>query len=525
MIKDKTNVTLVMAGLLLGMLISTLDQTIMATAMPTVARELGGLSLYSWVFSIYMLTSTTSMPIFGKLADLYGRKRLYIIGMGLFMLGSVLCSFSTGMLELVIFRGLQGLGAGALMPLSITIIGDLVPLEKRGRIQGIFAGLTTLANVIGPALGGLFVQYLSWQWVFYINLPIGLAAIGIILTSMKESKMAGKRSIDWFGALTLSGSVVTILLALVLGGGDQPQSWGSAQVTGLFTAGAALLGVFLWVESKAKEPIIPLQLFRNRLLSATFIVAFFMSAGMFGAVSYIPLYVQGVVGVSPAAAGYILTPMMVALGAAVVITGRLLHRTTYRAFNLLGMTLMGLGFGLLATMSTDTGMPLVIVYMVLTGLGIGFIIPTLNTAAIGAVGKERRGVATSLVQFSRSIGGTIGVSVLGVLMTGRMAAGMPGLGERFAALGADKLRAYADPQALLDGSMRVSLPADLLRDLQNVFTQGIHTVFIAGIVIAVVGLAASLFMGTDRMMSKPVSPGTSAGGASSVDSTTAGSGN
>ncbi|WP_088831285.1 MDR family MFS transporter [Paenibacillus tyrfis] len=511
MTNEKTNVTLVIVGLLLGMLISALDQTIMATAMPTVVQELGGLSLYSWIFSIYMLTSTVSMPIYGKLADLYGRKKLYIAGMTLFMLGSVLCSISGGMMELIVFRGLQGLGAGALMPLAVTIIGDLVPLEKRGRMQGMFAGVMTLASVIGPAIGGMFVEFLSWQWVFYINLPIGLAAILILIPALKETKNQGKPSIDWFGALTMCGSVVAILLALVLGGGEsglgsgQHNSWSSPQVVGLFLLGAVLLALFLWIETKAKEPIIPLPLFRNRIISVTSVVAFLMSAGMFGAVTYIPLYVQGVIGVSPLLAGYILTPLMLAVAAAVTLGGRLMHRFAYRTFNVLGMILMGLGFSLFATMDADTTKLQVIIYMIVAGFGIGLIIPTLNTSVIGAIGRERRGTATSLVQFFRSIGGTIGVSVLGVLMTGRMTSGMSGLDERFASLPADQLDKFADPQALLDPAVRTLLPADLLAELQNVFTHAVDGVFLAGTVIAAIGLVAALMMGNARMI-QPASP-------------------
>lgn len=513
MANQKTNVTLVLVGLMLGMLISTLDQTIMATAMPTVARELGGLSLYSWVFSIYMLTSTTSMPIFGKLADLYGRKRVYVSGMVLFLLGSVLCSLSTNMTELVIFRGLQGLGAGALIPLAVTIIGDLVPLEKRGKMQGMFAALTTLANIIGPAAGGLFVEYLNWQWVFYINLPIGLAALIIILAALNESKLTVKRSIDWFGALSMSGAIVAILLALVLGG-DSKYQWGSPQVIGLFAAGAVLLGLFLWIESKAKEPIVPLQLFKNRILSVAFIVAFLMSAGMFAAVTYIPLYVQGVIGVSPAVAGYILTPMMVALGISVTIGGRLMHKYAYRTFNMLGMAFMGIGFGLLATMGVDTAMINVIIYMIFVGVGIGLIIPTLNTSAIGAIGKERRGIATSLVQFFRSIGGTMGVSILGILMTSRMASGISDQSERFAALPADQLKTLTDPQIMLDESIRATLPTGLLHELQHLFSQGTGLVFVIGSAIAAAGFIVAAWMGNAKMMESSVSspPAPTAGG-------------
>lgn len=524
MSQSKTNLPLVIVGLMLGMLLSALDQTIMATAMPTVVEDLGGFTYYSWVFSIYMLTSTTSMPIFGKLADLYGRKRMYMIGMGLFILGSALSGLSQNMTELIVFRGIQGLGAGALMPLAITIIGDVVSLEQRGKMQGMFGGVMTIASIIGPAIGGLFVDHLSWHWVFYINLPFGIAAMVILGIALHENVSKKKRSIDWLGAITLSGSIISILLALVLGGNTESPgthyAWGSGQIIGLMAIGAVLLAAFLWIQTKVKEPLIPLHLFRKRTIAVASLVGFFSTVGLFGAITYIPLFVQGVIGVKASIAGYILTPMMLAVVFTAVVGGRFLNRFSYRTFIVTGMVLMAAGFALFATMDVETTNLQVSLYMVLTGLGMGLIMPTLNTAVIGAVGPEQRGIVSSLPQFFRSIGGTIGVSIMGVVMTNRLTAEMPSVAKKFASVPADQLKAFLNPQALLDKAARAKIPADLLLELQKAFSHGVTGVFLTGIIAIAIGFGCSLFMGGDRML-KPVAGQPEEKGAAAASSASA----
>lgn len=506
MSSEKPNLKLILTGLLLGLLLASLDQTIMSTAMPTIVKDLGGLSLYSWVFSVYMLTSTTSMPIFGKLADLYGRKRIYLIGMGLFMAGSALCGLAGNMTELIIFRGIQGIGGGALMPIAMTIIGDIVTPEKRGKMQGLFGGVFALSSIIGPAIGGFIVEYATWNWIFYINLPFGIAAMLIMSYALKESRSSEKRSIDWLGAIALSGSIISLLLALVLGGGSGEggegtahYAWSSPQIVGLFAISAALLAAFIRIELKAKEPILPLQLFKNRVIAISYLTGFLMSAAMFGAITYIPLFVQGVIGVNPSMAGYILTPLMLSVFVAAMIGGRLLNKVSYRAIIATSMAVIALGFGLLSQMDVHTSNATIIAYMIIAGLGMGPLMPTLNTAVQTEVGWELRGVATSSVQFFRSIGGTIGVSVMGALMAGRMTSGLSGIGDTLPQVPAEQLRHLANPRVLLDPAALASTPRELLLELQRVFTAAIDQVFVAGFIVIVIGFAASFFIGNARL--------------------------
>lgn len=508
---EPKKVAWIIVGLMLGMLLGALDQTIISTAMPTVIRDLGGIAMYSWVFSIYMLTSTTSMPIFGKLADLYGRKRIYLVGISVFVIGSALCGLATNMTELIIYRGLQGIGAGALMPIAMTIIGDIMPVEKRGKMQGLFGGVMALSSIIGPAIGGFIVEHLNWSWIFYVNLPFGIAAMVIIGSALKESRTNEKRSIDWLGALTLSGAIVSGLLGLVLGGdpeaaGSLHYAWGSPQIIGLFSACAILLGLFLWVETKAKEPMIPLHLFKNKVISVTSMIAVLMSVGMFGAITYIPLFVQGVIGVSPSIAGYILTPLLLSVVASAIIGGRMSSKVSYRSLIGTGMVLIGIGFTFMSTMDAGTSKLLIILYMIVAGLGMGLIMPTLNIAVQGEVGATSRGIVTSLVQFFRSIGATVGVSIMGVMMTNRMAEGLSGMGEKFSQIPAEQLGKFANPQVLLDANARAKLPVDILTELQKVFVHGLSGIFLAGSLIVFAGVIITFFLGKARMLPQVTMP-------------------
>lgn len=404
---------LILTGLLLGILLSSLDQTITATAMPTVVEELGGLSLYSWVFSIYMLTSTTSMPIYGKLADLYGRKRMYITGMTFFLAGSALCGLAENMAQLIVFRGIQGLGAGALMPIAMTIVGDLYPPERRGKFQGLFAAVFGVSSILGPALGGYLTEHVSWHWVFYVNLPFGLAAVGFLTAGLAEKREETKHPIDWPGAVALSGSIIAILLALVLSGNGRETD---GMLLGLYGLGGVLLGLFLWIETKVKEPILPLSLFCNPVITSSSIVSFLMSAGMFGAITYVPLFLQGVKGLSPSAAGNMLIPFMLSLIAGNIVGGRLLNRFSYRQIVWVSLAVVVMGFGLLSRIDSHVTMAALAAYLIVAGLGMGPLMPVLGTAMQSAVDRRQRGVVTSLFGFVRSMGATIGVSIMGALI-------------------------------------------------------------------------------------------------------------
>lgn len=414
---NQSSTSMITAGLLLGMMLASLDQTIVTTAMPTIVEQLGGFSIYSWVFSVYMLASTITMPIYGKLADVLGRKKTYMAGLMIFLAGSALCGAAGNMTELIIYRGLQGLGAGALMPIAFTLVADLYPPETRGKFMGLFASVFTLTSILGPVLGGYIAEHWHWGWIFFINLPIGAGALILIAAALKESKGKERRSIDWLGAIWFSCSIVSFLLALVLAGNEQGSGsrydWSSPQIIGLCCIGVLLLAMFLWTETKAKEPMIPLGLFKNRTITLSSIAGFFMSAGMFGVIAYVPLFVQGVIGVSPSVAGYLLTPLMLASAVSSTIGGRLMSKVSYRTILVPSLVLMAVAIILLAQMSANTTTFQLVLYLVLTGLGMGAVYPALGTAAQSAVDPGNRGVATSTSQFFRSIGGTIGVSVLG----------------------------------------------------------------------------------------------------------------
>ncbi|SDD31689.1 drug resistance transporter, EmrB/QacA subfamily [Paenibacillus sp. UNCCL117] len=413
---QQPKVKLVTISLLMGLVLASIDQTIVSTAMPTVIKQLDGLSLYSWVFTIYMLASTTTIPIYGKLADLFGRRNVYLTGLSLFLLGSVLCGFAGSMMQLIFFRGIQGLGAGALLPVAFTIVGDLYPPESRGKFMSLFSAVFSISSILGPALGGIISEYLGWGWIFFINLPIGIPAICLMAAAWKESKRYARRSIDWAGIATFSISIVSLLLAPVLSG-DPP-----TRIV-LFSLSALFIALFIGIETKAKEPMLPLHLFKIRVIAFGNMAGFFMSAGMFGAIAFIPLFAQDVMGVSPTYAGYILIPLMLSVVVTTTIGGRLMSKVSYRAILVPSMALMAMGLGLLGRMTVDTTALQLVFYMIITGLGMGALYPVVGTAAQSAVEPGIRGVATSSSQFFRSIGGTIGVSVLGSLLTQGMVAG------------------------------------------------------------------------------------------------------
>jgi len=491
-----TGQRMVIASLILGLILASVEQTVVSTAMPTIVKELGGLSVYSWVFAIYMLTSTASMPLYGKLADLYGRRKMFLLGLFLFLLGSALCGLSGSMAWLIASRGIQGVGAGALMPIAFTIIADMFPPERRGKFMGMFGSVFMLSSLLGPTLGGVLVQYGHWSAIFYLNLPIGIVAYVLMASALKESIGSEKRQVDWLGAITFTGAIVATLLALVMGG-EQPEAgyWTSAPAIGLLAAGLILLALFVWIESKAREPLIPLQLFRIRLVTFSGISGFFISAAIFGAIAYIPLYAQGVVGVSPSIAGYTLTPLMLASVATSSFSGRLMNRLPYRTILAASFLLMAAGFFLLSRMTAHTTVAQLVVIMIVIGLGMGAVFPTLGTAAQSAVDWRMRGVATSSNQFFRSVGGTIGVSVLGALLTQRMTSL-----QASSAAEADQAQQYANPRLLLDAEARAALPPQMLEALQQTFGDALQYVFAAGLAFVLLALACCLWMGSERLV-------------------------
>lgn len=514
MTMSNRSVAFVLAGLILGGLLAALDSTVASTALPTIIGDLGGLGQISWISTTYLLAAAAVVPIVGKLADMYGRKRWYLLGLVLFMGGSALCGLAQNMTQLILFRGLQGLGGGMLTPVAQTLAGDLFPGEKRVKIQGLLAGLFALASILGPKLGGFIVEHWDWRWVFYVNLPLGLLAFLMIWRSLTESIGTTARSIDYTGAASITIATVALLLGLDLGG--DKYAWGSWQIIGLFATAAVSLIVCILAERRAEDPVLPLALYRDRVFAVCNSLSFIVGAGMTGSLIFIPLFMQGVVGTSANQAGSVLTPMMLSVVVGSIVGSRLLLKVTYRAQLLTGGLITAGGYYLLSTMTPDTSTGMVQLFMAVTGLGLGFIMPTLTLAVQNHFPAERRGVVTASVNFARSVGSSLGVTVFGILMnnraTGLLKEGLEGLTASLPA-GAERLlapmqqAAVTDPMSvfglLLRPDMAAKLPAAirdaLFSNLQHALAQSLQFVFLCSLALAAVALVIMALIGSARM--------------------------
>jgi EmrB/QacA subfamily drug resistance transporter len=485
----------VTAGVLTGMFLAALEATVVGTAMPTVIAALGGLNHYSWVFSAYLITSTVTVPVWGKLSDLYGRRLLYQIGIAVFLVGSALSGMSGSMTQLIVFRAIQGLGAGALVPLGMTIIGDIFTVTERARMQAYFSGVWGFSSVIGPVLGGFITDQWSWRWVFYINLPVGLAAALIIGLALKEPARQERPSIDYAGAALLTAAITLLMLALVEGGASLSALL-SARNLELVGGAAILFALFVWVERRAADPLIPFKLFRNRVVTVSVVAGFLAGVGMFGAISFVPLFAQGALGATATEAGSLLTPLLLSWVGMSIIGGRLLLRVGFRPTCIVGFALMTFGFVLLSSYQIDTARRWLYVDLILIGAGLGLTMLTLLIAVQQSVARSQLGIATSLNQFSRSIGGAVGVAVMGAVLTAGLAARLgevaqSGQGvltiERAAELA-------ANPNALIDPQARAALTPAALDALRRAMAGAIHNVFWVGTVLAALALLVCLYL-------------------------------
>jgi EmrB/QacA subfamily drug resistance transporter len=461
----------VTAGVMTGMLLAALEATVVGTAMPTIVAALGGLAHYSWVFSAYLLTSTVSVPVWGKLSDLFGRRLLFQIGVAVFLIGSAACGISQTMTQLIASRALQGLGAGALIPLAMTIIGDIFTLEERTRMQGLFSGVWGVSSVFGPLVGGFITDQLSWRWVFLINLPVGVAAAAIIGFGLIEPKREGRAKIDYAGAIVLT--VAVTMLLLVLGEGSSPQRLLRPGNLALIAAVVILLVLFIRIEKRAADPVVPLELFRNRVVTASIVVGFLAGVAMFAGITFVPLLAQGVLGTTATEAGTFLTPLMIAWVLASIVGGRLLIRIGQRNLVLAGLIFMIVGFGTLAMFSRTTPRLVLLIELAVIGAGLGLTMLTLLIAAQHSVPREQLGITTSLNQFSRSIGGALGVAILGAFLAAGLAA------------------FSADPNALVNPEARAHMTPAELAQLQGALEGTLRTIFwaCAGVVVAALAVA------------------------------------
>jgi EmrB/QacA subfamily drug resistance transporter len=411
---SKTSV--VLGGLILAMLLAVLDQTILATALPTIVGDLGGLDHLSWVITAYLLASTASTPIWGKLSDLYGRKRLFEAAIVIFVAGSALCGLGQTLGELIAFRAFQGLAAGGLMTLAMAIVGDIVPPRERGRYQGYIQVAFLFGAVVGPLLGGLLVDHLSWRWVFYVNVPLGIGAFAVIASVLELPVERITASIDYVGAALLTAGVTALLLATVWGG--QEYAWSSGVILGLLATSVGLLVLFVLQERRAAEPILPPRLFRDPVFSVVSASLFIATCSLFAAIVFIPIFLQVVVGHTATGSGLLLLPLMVASTASTVVSGRLIVATgRYKLFPVAGLALMAAGLALLATMHRDTSETTVSLYMLVFGVGFGMVTQVLVLAIQNSVERRDLGTATASANFFRALGGSIGVAIFGAVFT------------------------------------------------------------------------------------------------------------
>ncbi|WP_025691458.1 MDR family MFS transporter [Paenibacillus zanthoxyli] len=490
---------LVIAGLLLGILMASMDSTIVATAMGNIVGELGGMDKFVWVTSAYLVAEMAGMPIFGKLSDMYGRKKFFVFGLLVFMAGSALCGTADSITQLAIYRAVQGIGGGALVPIAFTIMFDAVPLETRGKLGGAFGAVFGLSSIFGPLLGAYITDHIAWQWIFYINLPLGVLAFVLVAFFYKESHEHSKQPIDWLGAGTLLGAVISLMFALELGGKEF--AWNSALILGLFGVAAVLAAVFLYAETKAEEPIISFKLFHRRLYAFSILIALFSGAAFIVASVYIPIFIQGVLGGSATNSGLVLLPMMVGSVITATAGGFLMTKFSYRSLMIPTLLLLALGTWLASTLSPDSTRLIVTLYMILIGLGVGASFSVLSNAAIDGLSARQRGSASATLNFLRSLGMTVGITTFGIIQSHYLA---DRLGNLFGASGGGQGGAGAldlsDPHTLLSPDTRALIPPEILSKITEGLSASITYTFTWAIIPAVLALLSSLFMGSSKMV-------------------------
>ena len=490
----------VTAGIMVGMFLAALEATVVSTAMPTVVASLGGIERFSWVFSAYLLTSTVTVPLWGRLSDLYGRKRLYQIGIAIFLVGSALSGMSQSMWQLIGSRALQGLGAGALVPLALTIVGEIYTVQERARMQGFFSGVWGLASIVGPLAGGYITDALSWRWVFYINIPFGVIAAVVVGLTLVEPPPVRKPIIDYAGAATLTASITLLLFALVEGGALW--GWTGWQTLACLAGSGALLAAFVLVEQRAADPVVPLDLFLDRTFAVTTVVGFFVGIGMFGAVSFIPLYAQGVAGATATQAGSALTPLLLSWVLMAVLGGRILHRVGVRRMVVAGLVLLTIGFFLLTRLGQGTPLWYLMADMALMGTGMGLVMLTILIAVQASVTRERLGIATSFSMFSRTIGGAVGVASMGAMLASELTMRLQAIGKTTGVV--------VDANELLNPVARAAIEPGMLETLETALAESMRGVFWVGVVVACVALAVSFFLPARLAAAAPVGGGAGA---------------
>ncbi|GGE33131.1 MFS transporter [Pullulanibacillus camelliae] len=497
MAKLQSNKIMVMIGLIIGLIFSELDETVVNTAMPTIIRDLGGLSLYGWVAGIYMLTMSAFMPILGKLADLFGRKRIYLICMSFFIGGSIVCGLSHSMTLLLIGRGIQGAGAGGLMPLAMTISSDLFPVEKRAKIQSLMGPIMFIPMLLGPVMGGYFVDQINWHWIFFVNIPVGVIAALFLAGGLREMPSKKKVVIDWSGAFLLIASIVSLLITPVLVD-NEGYAWSSPVILSLLSIGALLLGVFVWVESKVKEPIVPLHLFKNRNILVLSMIVFTVGFGLMGSFSSFPYFAQNVLGLTPTEAGYLTLPLMVGAMGSAMVCGFLLTRVRYRELFGLGFIMPVIGFYLFSHfLNIHTTIVEIIIFFVITGLGLGVLFGGDNLIVQESVEEEHKGVALATVPLFQTIGATVGVSIFGTLLSSTLTSKLSSLGGKLPASMSEHMNDLAA------GGIPKGLPSSLVTTVKALFVESFQHIYMYSFLAAVLAFILCWFLKKEVLSTKP----------------------
>ncbi|MHB1987195.1 MAG: MDR family MFS transporter [Acidimicrobiales bacterium] len=508
-------ILIVFSGLMLGLFLAALDQSVVSTALPTIAGDFHGLNRLTWVVTAYLLTSTASAPLYGKISDLYGRKKIFQFAIVIFLAASALAGLSQNMNQLIVFRGLQGLGAGGLMVLAISIIGDIVPPSQRGRYQGYFGAVFGVASVAGPLIGGFLVESISWRWIFYINLPIGAVALFVTSIVLKDQAERRKHSIDYLGALLLVAGVSALLLVTTLGGSPDGYGypWASWQILSMIISGVVLIALFVRRELRAPEPIVPMYLFRKRVFTAANAAGFIIGVAMFGAIIYLPVYLQVVKGVSPTISGLELLPLMVGLLGASIGSGQIISRRgRYKIFPVIGTAVTTLGMAMLSLLSPTTSELQISLDLFVLGIGFGLVMQVLVLAIQNGLDYKDLGTGTSLNTFFRSMGGAFGTAILGAILTDRLD------GNLLAALPARARPHITQIARLVVGSPKslAALPPVIHTAAVQAYVHSIDTVFVIAIPITFLAFIAALALPEIRLRSTigtmPKGGGTPGGG-------------
>jgi EmrB/QacA subfamily drug resistance transporter len=472
----------VFGALMLGMFLAALDQTIVSTALPTIVGDLGGLKHLSWVVTSYLLAATVSTPLYGKLGDMYGRKPVFLAAILIFLTGSILAGLSQTMIQLIAFRGLQGIGAGGLMVGAQAIIADIVPPRERGKYMGLIGGVFAVSSVAGPLLGGFLVDSLSWRWVFYVNVPIGALAVAVVTMRLHLPSRHTPHRVDYLGTVLLSGGVGALILLTTWGGNQY--AWGSATIIGLAIAGVVLLALFIRQEGRAKEPIIPLTLFRSSVFDVANAMGFTIGMAMFGAIIFIPLYLQLVYGATPTGSGLRMLPLMAGLLVAAIASGRVISRIgRYKMFPIAGTGILVCGMYLLSRLTISTTVLVSSLYMLVVGVGIGLVMQVLVLVVQNDARPREIGVATSTATFFRSVGGSFGVAIFGTIFATRLA-------DQIKQLPPASAKRLAGGVHLTPAQAK-HLPPSVHADFLHAFSHALHGVFLWGMVMAIVPFALS----------------------------------